>query len=94
MNDETEEVTYVWVPDYKDGKLNMVALGDVESGVNHYSTPRKALQAMLARTVREIAYNGRDIENATKKIDEMRAKQAGDAVVLYNIMVQLGEIYG
>jgi hypothetical protein len=93
MSEQTEEVTYVWVPDYNDGKLNMVALGDVEKGGKNYSTPREALAAMRAHMVREIAYNGRDIENATKKVDEMRAKQADDAVVLYNIMVQLGEIH-
>lgn len=60
----------------------------------YYQTRTEALAALRDFLVQEITYNGRDMKRMLAKVDEMRAKQAHDAVTLYNVRLALGEVYG
>ena len=84
-----EEMFFV-VDDH--GRVQSVAHDDVANHKYVYETPVEALKAKRDALVTDIAYNGRDIENALKQVNALRVKQANDAVVLNRIMVQLGEV--
>lgn len=86
------EEDYVWVADVGTGVVTTKRPSELDQHVQRYNTRQEALEGLREILLKEIGYNGRDITNAQKRVDELKMKQADDAVKIYRVMVQLGEI--
>ena len=84
----------IWVINKSCTGVEEVSATEHKNYAKYYQTRTEALAALRDFLVKEITYNGRDMKRMLKKIDEMRAKQADDAVTLYNVRLALGEVYG
>lgn len=91
MTDKNENIFFV-IDDH--GRVQAVSDEEAARYTAVYATPKEALEVMRQTLMKEFAYNGRDIANAQKRIDELKMKQADDAVILYRVVRQLGEISG
>lgn len=92
MSEHTTVEKRVWVPDWETGQAKLVPVTDLDPNDVRYDNPSEVLLNMKDYLVKEVAYNGRDLKNAMRKIRELQEKQANEAVLLHTVMVQLGEM--